>query len=166
MTLVQGRMTGPANAIYAGGHEEKSEGAADGTNAVKPGMVLISAAADGAVTPATALARSIIGIAAENTKQGIESYLTAFTATDTAVPYYCRNDLLFYGIIKNSSAALVHGDLLQTAASGELEKFAPDTTSATTVAGSIGTSVARYMGVVDLTPGATGVNRYLCERVI
>lgn len=168
MVLTHGRVEGPANGVYAGGAwgtDQKAEGIA--AAAVTPGAILVTGSTDGQVQEAGARAIAIVGVAAENIKFGIESFLTDHASGDP-VQYYSKPGTEFFGIIKNSSAALVYGDLLQTAANGELEKFDPavDPTSLATVDSSAsaayGTSVARYIGRADVTPPASGVNRYLC----
>lgn len=162
MALAHGHATGPANGVYAGGpiRPALNEKMADG--AVTPGAILVTSATDGKVAEAGAAARAVVGVAAENESylNTAGSYLTDF-ADGKPVPYYSTPGTQFYGIIKASSAALVYGDLLQTAAGGELEKFDPDETSTATLSGGVGTAVARYMDPADLTPGGSAV-RKLC----
>lgn len=168
MALAHGHATGPANGVFAGGAipPAKRELMADG--AVTPGAMLVTSATDGKVSEAGALAKGVVGIAAENDSylNTSGSYLTDF-ADGKPVPFYDAPGTQFYGIIKANSAALVFGDLLQCAANGELEKYAPDIdpTSLATVDSSttaaLGTAVARYMDPADFAPGGTAT-RKLC----
>lgn len=166
--MTHGRVASPANGIFAGGPygvEGKREGISADAGTIRPGAALMTSSTDGSVIEATGPTVGLVGIAAENLLDGVESFLTAH-ANAAMLPYYSPTPgLQFFGIVKNSSAALIYGDKLQMADNGEWEKFAVDTTNAGTVASSVGVALARYIDVADLTPASSGVNRVLMELI-
>lgn len=154
MALSHGFATGPANGVYAGGSIRPGQRELMADGAVTPGAMLITSATDGKVAEAGDAAANVVGIAGENESylNTSGSYLTDF-GTGTPVPFYFTPGIMFYGIIKASSAALVFGDGLACAANGELRKAVEGEAI-----------VATYQDPADFAPGGAAT-RKLCQFI-
>lgn len=134
-----------------GGTFSPMEYIADG--AVTPGAVVVPSATDGKAAEAGALALNALGWVLENVAPADPALGTAKDLrTDFADGKrirVCRNHgSRFMGLILASSAALVHGDKLKTAAGGTLEKFVQGTDNSSG-------AVATFDELADFTPGGT-----------
>lgn len=150
MSLIDGYAPS-TKGVHAGGDIDPAEGWAGGD--VTPGAVLVGSATDGSVGEAGAGATNVLGYALEN--QGPGKQFRDDIATGERVRYNTRKGARFMGIVKATSAPLVYGDYLKSAAGGELEKWDSAADAVTKIC-------AKYVEKADFTPGASA-ERKVCE---
>lgn len=158
MVFSHGRVDGPANQIYAGGAwgtDQKSIYIANG--AITPGAGTTAHATDGQIAEGAggATKSTFTGIAADNIRHDATTFFTDHP-TGEEVQTYQKPGAEVFAIIVNSSAALVHGNRLKMGTGGGFEKFVEGTDDENL-------ALLTYIGRADLTPPASGVNRYLCR---
>ena len=146
------------NGVYVGGGIDPTERIAGA--AVTPGAIV--------VTEGTTDGECIETADAEDGSRALGYALDNASAADPAVGTakdlrtdYDTGDTVrinrhvgsrFMGIIKASSAALIEGDRLKAAASGEMEKFVKGTDDDVE-------AIARYAETADFTPGGSAARK-------